>query len=222
MNENTTPRARLDHLQVQVAAAVLVPEGGDGMPPELIELREARRRAAEARAAAERTFRDAQAAEAQLVAQEEQALAAAFAAKRERFAENARAALALQREAVEILAALQLQMERIASMKPQMEAGVAAIRASLAEHEDQLRAVEASERKLRADIAIAEREAQRCTRAREQADAAVHATAQHIPDDNGIAPAPAASKPEPPTTLSDAAQRAAERRAADAARAASS
>lgn len=202
-------------------AVILGPESTEETPLDVVALRVARQRAGEARAAAERALREAQATEADLVAQEELAIAAAAEAKRERFAENARVAAASEREAFETLSALQLQIQRVGSMKAQTEAAVAAIRASLTEHEAQLRAAEASEWDLQGDVAIAERTAQDCTRARKHADAALHATEQHVPNGNGIRPALAASKPDPPSTLSVAAQRAAERRASDAARAAS-
>jgi chromosome segregation ATPase len=155
----------------------LVPGGIDDMPAQLVALRDARQRAAEARSAAERALREAQAAEAEVAAQEEQAIVVAAAARRERWAEKARVAATSEREAVETLSALQLQIQRVASMKAQTEAAVAAIRASLSEHEERLLAAEDDERSIRADIAITEHHAQECTHARNQADAALHALA---------------------------------------------
>ena len=201
VNDSTTLTTLSDRIPLAAALAPAT-ESIEEVPPEVVAVRDARQRAAEARALAERALQQAQAAEAQLVAQMEEALAVAAAAKREKLAENARAAAALEREAVETLSALQFQISRLASMKLQAEAAVAASRASLAEHEDELCAAEAKARQLQADIAVAARNVQECMRAREQAEAALNA-----------------SKSEPPPTVSIAAQRAAERRAADAARA---
>lgn len=208
-----------DRLALAVTGAP-TENGSDEMPPEVVALRVARQRAAEIRAAAERALREAETAEAQLAVQEEEAIAAALA-HRERLAELARAAVEAEREAFEALSALQSEIQRIGTIKAQTEAAVVATRAALTEREEELRAVEASERKLQSDIAVAERNALECARARERADAMLHATAQHAPTSNGIAPASAAGNPETPSPLSVAEQRAAERRAADALRAAS-
>ena len=178
MNDRATPGDRIP----PAAPVALVPGGVEERPPELVALVAARQRATEARAAAERAFREAQAAEAQLAAQEEQAIAAAAAAKRERLAENARAAVASERAAVETLAALHLEIQRVGSIKAQTEAAVTATRASLAEYEEQLRAAEASERELQGDIAIAEHNAQECARACEQAGAAQRAAERRAAD----------------------------------------
>jgi anti-sigma regulatory factor (Ser/Thr protein kinase) len=186
------------------------------IPPEVVAAREARLRAVAARTEAERALREAEAAEAQLVAREAEVLAAAAAARRERLEEQARAATALEREALEALSALQFQIRPIASIKSQAEAAVAAIRASLEEHEEQLRAAEAKARKLQEDITAAEGNAQECARARERAAAALHAALQYTPfSTDAAAPTVTIEAPQ----AGSAAQRAAERRAADAARA---
>lgn len=172
------------------------------LTPQINALREARQRAAEARANAERLLREAQAAEAELAAQEEQAINAALVER--------------EREALETVARLQASIQQAAAKKAQAEAAVAAIRASLAEHEEQLRSAEFHERSLLSDLSIAERRAHDAARARELTQAAAPVSPEE--------PAAAPDAP-PPTPLSSAetirAQRAAERRLADAVRAAS-
>ena len=179
----------------------LMPGPVEDPSPHLAALRDARQRAAEARSAAERAFREAQAAEADLIAQEEQAIVAAAAAARERLAENARLAAIAEREAVDRFSALRAQIESVGARKASAEAAVAGVRASLAEREEELRAAEINERALFSDLSIAERQVQESTHARELAEAALHADAPAINDIK--------------------AQRAAERRIADALRAAS-
>jgi chromosome segregation ATPase len=198
----------------------------DELPLQLVALRDARQRAAETRAAAERALREAQAAEAEIAAQEEQAIAAATAAQRERLVENARVASAAEREALEILSALHVQLNTVAARKAQAEAAVVAIRVSLAEHENQLRGAEADERTLLADATAAERNAQSCMRAREQADAALNGAAPVLspapaPERADAVPEFAASLPDYSCAMSLREQRAAERRMADALRSAS-
>lgn len=215
MNDSTAPGEG-------TPLAVVLPVATDDSydtPPEVLAIRDARQRAAEARSAAERLLREAQAAEAQLIAQEEEALAATAAVKRERLAENARAAIRLEREAHENLSALQLEIQHVASMKSQTEMAVHALRTSLAEHEDQLRAVEARERKLQSDVTVAEMHAHDCTRARELGEAALNGALPQAPFSNGIIPNPHTTTPELPSPESLRAKYAAERRAADAARA---
>jgi len=175
----------------------------DELSPELGALREARQRAAEARANAERLLREAQEAEARLLAQEEEAIVAATVQR--------------EREAHESIARLQAQIEQAASKKTQAEAAVMAIRASLAEHEEQLRNAEIHERALLSDLSIAERRAQEAARARELVLAG--AVAAPAP---GAAPAEVDQSNEallPASLETIRAQRAAERRMADAARA---
>lgn len=192
----------------------------DEVPPEVAALRLARLRAAEVREAAERALREAETAEAQLALQEEQAIAAVAAAKREVLTRRAQAATTLEQKAIEALAVLQSEIQHATSAKAQTEAAVAALRASLMEHEEQLREAEASERKLQGDLTNVELAAQECVRARQRAEVSLQGMAQRPVVDSDLPPAPAASKPEPPPP-SLAAQRAAERRAADAARTAS-
>jgi hypothetical protein len=215
MNDSTAPGER-------TPLAPVLPVATDGIyetPPEVVAIRDARQRAAETRSAAERLLREAQAAEAQLVVQEEEALAATAAARRERLAENARAAIKLEREARDTLSALQVQIQHVASVKSQTEVAVVALRASLAEHEDQLRAVEARECQLLADVTVAERHAHECTRARELVEAALNGAIPEAPVSNDNMPDPGATTHEVPSPESLKAKYAAERRAADAARA---
>lgn len=183
----------------------------DELSPQLNALREARQRAAEARANAERLLREAQAAEAELAAQEEAAVAAALVER--------------EREALDALTRLQAQVQAAGSRKAQAEAAVAAIRASLAEHEEQLRNAEVQERTLLGDLSIAERRAQEAARARELAHGGVPPVPTPAPSPEP-APVPDATPvPAPAPSLSSVesvrAQRAAERRMADAMRAAS-
>jgi DNA repair exonuclease SbcCD ATPase subunit len=181
----------------------------DDLAPQLSALREARQRAAEARANAERLLREAQAAEAELAAQEEEAIAAALIER--------------EREALDALTRLHAQIQQAAAKKAQAEAAVAAIRASLAEHEEQLRNAEIHERELLSDLSIAERRAHDAARAREtlQGISAPPPAPEPVPP----APPPPAPAPAPEPALAGAdsvrAQRAAERRLADAMRAAS-
>ena len=170
------------------------------LPPQLNALREARRRAAEARANAERLLREAEAAEAELAAQEEQAIAAVTVQR--------------EREALDALARLQVEAQQASAKEAQAEAAVAAIRASLAEHEEQLRSAEIHERALFSDLSIAERRAQDASRARELALSGIPAAVPAGDSDTETLPAPASLE-------GIRAQRAAERRLADALRASS-
>ena len=176
----------------------------DDLSPQLSALREARQRAAEARANAERLLREAQAAEAELAAQEEEAVAAALIER--------------EREALDALSRLHAQIQQAGAKKAQAEAAVAAIRASLAEHEEQLRNAEIHERELLSDLSIAERRAHEAARAREFVQTGALPIPPAPPPE--VAPAP---DPEPALAAADSvrAARAAERRLADAMRASS-
>jgi hypothetical protein len=180
------------------------------LSPKLTALREARQRAAEARANAERLLREAEATEAELASQEEEAVIAAIVQH--------------EQEALDALARLQTQLQEATSKKAQAEAAVAAIRASLAEHEERLRAAEIYERELLSDLSIAERRAHEALRMREHAELTEPVPAAEVPAPPPAAPpaAPIEAPPAAPPALdSIKAQRAAERRMADALRAGS-
>lgn len=79
--------------------------------PDILTLREARRRAGEARAVAEQALREAEEAEAVLVAEEERAVAAAAAAARSvQLTEAARVAAEREHDAIERVAGLEREL----------------------------------------------------------------------------------------------------------------
>ena len=193
-------------LVTETESSYEVPFMNDSIPisqelsPQLNALREARQRAAEARANAERLLREAEAAEAELAAQEEQAIVAV--------------AVQRERDALDTLSRLQAEVQQASAKKAQVEAAVAAIRASLAEHEEQLQNAEIHERALSSDLSIAERRVQDASRARELALSGISAAVPAGDPDTDTLPAPASLE-------GIRSQRAAERRMADALRAGS-
>ena len=222
-------------------------EDAESSTPELSALREARRRAVDARVAAERALRDAEEAEAGLVAQEELAVASALAARREKASEAARVAASREREALECVAQIEARLKH--SMQAKEHAQIAAssvaqsrieaqraldrLDASLAGFDEQLRAAEATERELEAELARVRDQALAATQAREHAVSIVSGSPALIsapsavnvpalvaaPVANPIADQPPGRSAVVSDLLAIAAQRAAERRAADAARA---
>ena len=216
-------------------------------PPEVVALREARQRAVTARIDAANALREAEEAEARLLAQEEEAVFAALTARRERAAEAARLAAENERVAADRVAVLETEFQRCSQTKENVETAARSVMqsrdeaqlaldrltASLAEFEDRLREAEANERSLELELTASRRAAEEMTRARERAEAAIPPAAGPVPiASTVVAPGEAAQKAgvssavwpissnigDPFAIAAQRAQRAAERRAADAAR----
>jgi hypothetical protein len=227
MNEDTIQS------ESSVGNSALVESNGVVHSPELDALRDARKRAADARIAAENALIEAHAAEAKLIAEEERATAAAVVAKREQLSQAASAAAERERSALERVSntAAQLQQSQRTCDEIQSESNVIAqaldearrtletLIASAAEQAKRLEQAAADERHFEAQHAEAQQHAREATSAREHAEAAVLF----------VLPAPqfetlkGTLEPDVPQTgipsfLVTRAQRAAERRAADAAR----
>jgi hypothetical protein len=155
--------------------------------PEVLAIREARQHAVAARLAAEKAFREAEQAEASLLAQEQEAVASALSVRRERATEAARIAAEYERAAIDRVAALEVELQRCFQTKEHVgvaarsvmqsrdEAQVALDRlsASLAEFEDRLREAESNERRVELELAASRRSAEEMTGARERAEAAI-------------------------------------------------
>lgn len=206
----------------------------DAISPEVLALREARRQAFEVRVAAEQALRDAEQAEAALIAEEECALAAAAAARRDQLAEAARVAAARERDAIERVSTIQAQLSQFTQARKDAQMAAAAVAQALAEAKSALERLIASGsererevetaaeqvRKIELELIAARQRAHDATQARAQADAALALTE----GSSEALRSPNLAEAEAPrlAVVSDfatiAAQRAAERRAADAAR----
>ncbi len=225
-------------------------DGLEVLTPELIALRDARKRAFEARVAAENALRQAEEAEARLRVQEEQAAAAAAAARYEQLAEEAREAAAREAEAIERVALLEAQFHQSSTAKDEAQATAMSVAqacnearsaleqliASLAACEEKVTATATHARQVEAMLAASKQRAREATQARERAEAALPSSSPMRPATlptmtlpvvaSVECPAPAAESTETPTVEQPAffansalaAQRAAERRAADAER----
>lgn len=206
--------------------------------PEVLALREARQRALEARRDAEKALHEAEEAEARLLVQEEQAIAAAIKLLQEQAAEAVRVAAENDRLATDYVATIEAEFLSCSQSKAEIEAATRSVMESrdeaqrvldrlvlsLAEIHEKLSQVEEHERRLEAELVTSRQHAEKMTRAREQAEAAIPSLAGPVV--LAVVPSPVLSPPASnvsaacDSTLLDArAQRAAERRAADAARA---
>ena len=209
----------------------------DASTPEIDALREALRRATDARAAAERALRDAEQAEAAIAAEEQRAIAA-ITAERQRLDDVARTAAEREREALASVASVETQLEGFVHARDKAQAAADAVQqalneakatlerllASAAEHEREREAATEQTRSVETELRVRRQRAADATREREEAETALAQFAQ--PPEPTAQPKVAESDPiDPPqpAAVSDfttiAARRAAERRAADAARA---
>jgi hypothetical protein len=213
--------------------------------PELEALREARKRAADARIAAENALMQAHAAEAKLIAEEERATAAALAARHDELVGAVRAAAEREREALEHVSKIEAQWHesrrardeiqaesnRVAQLLDEARRALENLVATAAAQEQRSESAAATERQLETEHLAALECAQSSAQIHEQAEAALLQAPFLQQTAAPVAPQTAAvwSAPDPGTYQSaDAfdlaaakAQRVAERRAADAARVAS-
>jgi hypothetical protein len=213
--------------------------------PELEALRDARKRAADARIAAENALMQAHATEAKLIAEEERATATAAAARQAQLVDTARLAAESELEALEQLSQIEGQLEesrherdeiqaesnRVAQALDEAKRAVESLVAAAAEQEQRSESAAATERQLEAERLAALQRAEDAAQLRERAEAALTQTpllqqiaAPKAAHTDGVwgAPEPGIYQPPDAFDLGTArAQRAAERRAADAARAAS-
>jgi hypothetical protein len=225
------------------AAPMALPERDNEIhSPELEAVREARKRAADARIAAEYALTQARAAEAELIAEEERATAAALAARHAQLVDAVRDAAECEREAFERVSKIEAQLHesrhardglhaesnRLAQLLDEARRALESLVAAAAAQEQRSDSAAATERQLETERLAALQCAQGSAQQREQAEAALLQT----PFTQQTA-APAAPQTEAVESASqlgtyqsaDAfdlaagkAQRVAERRAADAAR----
>jgi chromosome segregation ATPase len=238
------------HNGTSAGLTLLEPEN-DFHSPELDVLREALKRAAEARIAAETALMQAHETEAKLIAEEQRARSAASAARHAHLIEAARTAVEREREAVERVSKIDAQLLESQRMRGEIQAESNRIAQSLdearralenlvaaaAEHELRSENAAATERQLETERTAAFECAEGAARIREAAEAALQApVAQQTATPAPFAPL-APPQPDPVVHAQDSgmyqpagaagafdvaaarAQRAAERRAADAARA---
>ena len=212
--------------------AVLEPDT-EAYSPELDALRDALKRAAEARVAAENALMQAHAAEAKLIAEEQRATAAAAAARHAQLVQAACAAVEREREAMERVSDIEAQLldsrrireeiqaesNRVAQSLDEARRVLESLVAAAAEQEQRSETAAATERQLESERLAALQHAERAAQIREHAEAAL----QPAPVAQQIAtPDPGMHQPAGAFDVAAArAQRAAERRAADAARTAS-
>jgi len=213
--------------------------------PELEALRDARKRAADARIAAENALMQAHATEAKLIAEEERATAAAAAARRAQLADAARRAAEREREAQEQISQIDVQLEesrrereeiqaesnRVAQSLDEAKRALESLVAAAAEQAQRSESAAATERHLETERRAALGRAEDAAQSWEQAEGALLHTplprqtaASTAAQSDAVwgAPEPGMYQPADAFDLGTArAQRAAERRAADAARAAS-
>jgi hypothetical protein len=248
------------HNDTYAGPVALLERDNDLNSPELEAVRDARKRAAEARIAAENALMQAHAAEAKLIAEEERATAAAAAARHAHLIDAARVAVEREREALDqvskieaqllesrrVREAIQAESNRVAQSLAEARRALESLVAAAAEHEQRSESAAAAERQLETERLAAVECAQGAAQVREHAEAALLQTpvAPQLAPPQPVAPqlvapvleAPVASQtdavvsaPEPGLyqaagafdLAAARAQRAAERRAADAARAAS-
>jgi hypothetical protein len=233
------------HNDTSAGSARLLELENELQSPELDALRDARKRAADARIAAENALIQANAAEAKIIAEEALATAAAAAARHAQLVDAARLAAEREREAQEQLSQIEVQLEesrrtrdeiqtesnRLAQALDEAKRALESLVAADADQAQRGESAAATARQLETERLAALERAEGATQLRGRAEAAV----VHTPLPQQIA-APTAAQtgavwgvPEPglyqPVDAFDLstvrAQRAAERRAADAARAAS-
>jgi hypothetical protein len=216
----------------------------DLQSPELEALKEARKRAAEARIAAENALMQAHAAEAKLIAEEERATTAAIAAWHARLVDAARVAAEREREALEQVSKIEAQLHesrrardeiqaesnRVAQSLDEASRALESLVAAAAEQEQRSESAAETGRQLETERLAALQYAQGSAHVREQAEADLFQTS--IPQQSVAPPAPQTDAvwgaPEPGIykledvfgLAADRAHHAAQRRAADAARAA--
>jgi DNA repair exonuclease SbcCD ATPase subunit len=210
----------------------LLERDNDLHSPELEALRDARKRAADARIAAENALMQAHAAEAKLIAEEERATAAALAARHGQLVDAIDVAAERERLALEDLSKIEAQLHeshrardeiqaesnRVAQSLDEAKRTLENLVAAAAEQAQRSESAAATERQLETERLAVLQCAQGSTQLRKQAEAALALLQTPLPQQ-------IAAPTDPPADAFDLAaaraQRVAERRAADAARAAS-
>jgi hypothetical protein len=225
------------------AAPTALPEHGNDLhSPQLEALREARKRAADARIAAENALMQAHAAEAKLIAEEERATAAALAARHAQLVDAVRATAEREREALERVSKIEAQLResrhardeiqgesnRVAQLLDEARCALESLVAAAAAQEQRSESAAATERQLELERLAALQCAQGSAQLREQAEAALLQTpfpeqtaAPVAPQTEAVWGAPDLGTYQSADAFDLAAakaQRVAERRAADAAR----